>query len=170
VIDPVSSPAATSSSITSAIVASTSVTSPSAQETGIPKVVSDRPLILYAYSEAAPARDNFEFFIAHGLHAAADFVFILNGETDVATLIPDKPNIRYVQRANDCYDLGAYAEVLTTKDLYKNYKRFIMLNASIRGPFVPVWSEKCWSDIYLSRVTKEVKVSLTSFYLHPISY
>jgi hypothetical protein len=45
-----------------------------------------------------------------------------------------------------------------------------MLNASIRGPFVPYWSEKCWSDIYLSRVTKEVKVILPVINLHPASY
>lgn len=123
---------------------------------------SERPLILYAYSESDNARINLEFFIAHGLHAAADFVFILNGETDVAEIIPDEPNIRYVQRVNDCYDLGAYAEVLTRNDFYKQYKKFIMLNASIRGPFVPYWSESCWTDMYLRRVTDEVKVELSS--------
>jgi hypothetical protein len=118
----------------------------------------DRPLVLYAYSETKEARFNLEFFINHGLHAQADFVFILNGRTNVASIIPDRPNIRYVQRENDCYDLGAYAEVLTGNDLYKKYKKFIMLNASIRGPFVPYWSEGCWTDMYLSRITDEVKV------------
>lgn len=120
----------------------------------------DRPLVLYAYSESKNARFNLEFFINHGLHAQADFVFILNGWTKVASVIPDRPNIRYVQRPNDCYDLGAYAEVLTKDGLYKKYKKFIMLNASIRGPFVPYWSEGCWTDMYLSRITEEVKVRL----------
>lgn len=40
----------------------------------------------------------------------------------------------------------------------KQYKKIIMLNASIRGPFVPHWSKECWSDAYLDRVTDEVKV------------
>ncbi|RDW70062.1 hypothetical protein BP5796_08459 [Coleophoma crateriformis] len=118
----------------------------------------ERPLILYAYSETTSARTNLEFFIRHGLHAAADFIFILNGATDATTLIPLADNIRYVQRANDCYDLGAFAEVLTHDDLYKNYKKFIMLNASIRGPFLPYWAESCWSDMYLKKVTDKVKL------------
>jgi len=82
----------------------------------------------------------------------------LNGETDVEKLIPEKKNIRYVKRPNDCYDLGAYAEVLLANDFYKGYKRFITLNASIRGPFIPYWSNACWSDMYLNKVTDEVKV------------
>jgi hypothetical protein len=127
-----------------------------------PDFVSDRPLILYAYAETETARVNLRFFIAHGLHAAADFIFIFNGETDAASLLPLEPNIRYIQRQNDCYDIGAYAEVLTGNDLYRGYKHFIMLNASIRGPFLPYWSESCWSDMYLRRVTDEVKVSLIS--------
>lgn len=122
--------------------------------------VSERPLVLYAYadSESHSSLVNLKFFIQHGLHDAADFIFILNGETTAGFLIPQEDNIRVVQRANDCYDLGAYAEILTTNDLYKGYKKFIMLNASIRGPFLPSWSNTCWMDMYLGRVTDEVKV------------
>jgi hypothetical protein len=120
--------------------------------------ITDRPLILYAYAETPNARTNLEYFVAHGLHAAADFIFLLNGETDAANLIPKKSNIKVIQRPNECYDIGAYGETLTNGDLYMKYKRFIMLNASIRGPFLPYWSEQCWSDMFLGRVTDEVKV------------
>jgi hypothetical protein len=119
------------------------------------------PLILYAYSESESGRMNLNFFIEHGLHAAADFVFIFNGETDAHELVPDRPNIRIVQRENKCYDIGAYGEILQKDDLYKPYKKFIMLNASIRGPFVPYWSGRCWSDLYLNKITDEVKVCFT---------
>ncbi|RDW89579.1 hypothetical protein BP6252_01611 [Coleophoma cylindrospora] len=119
---------------------------------------NERPLILYAYAESPTARTNLEFFIRHGLHAAADFVFIFNGPTDLTTLVPLADNIRSVERPNDCYDLGAFAEVLTHEDLYKNYTKFITLNASIRGPFLPYWSESCWSDMYLRRITDKVKL------------
>ncbi|KAK6584335.1 hypothetical protein PZA11_002559 [Diplocarpon coronariae] len=122
----------------------------------------DRPLVIYAYadSETGTALENLKFFLAHGLHAAADFVFIINGETktDVTALLPEKDNIRTVERENDCYDLGAYAEILKADDLYKGYKRFITMNASIRGPFVPYWSGGCWTDVLLSKVTDEVKL------------
>lgn len=129
----------------------TSAKGPSASPT-------DRPLILYAYSETPNARTNLIFFLAHGLHQNADFVFVMNGKSSATALIPNKSNIRIVQRENDCYDLGAYAEVLTTEDFYKAYQRYILMNASIRGPFLPAWASGCWSDMYLGKITDKVKV------------
>jgi hypothetical protein len=81
--------------------------------------LSDRPLILIAFSETAIARANLKFFIAHGLHDAAD--------------------------------------------LYKKYTRFITLNTSLRGPFMPHWADNCWSDMYLSKLTDQVKVCIYSY-------
>jgi hypothetical protein len=119
----------------------------------------DRPLILYSFFETPNAVSNLEFFIKHGLHGGADFIFILNGETEAHKLLPqDHSNIHYVSRPNHCFDLGAHAEVLTTGDLYKKYKRFILMNASIRGPYLPYWAESCWSEMYLKKVTEKTKV------------
>lgn len=118
----------------------------------------ERPLILYAFSESDEARINIQYFIDHGLHDAADFIFILNGKTDIHKIIPQKNNINHIQRPNDCFDLGSYAEVLTKSELYKKYRRFIMLNASLRGPFLPSWSRSCWSSLYLSRITPTRKL------------
>lgn len=120
--------------------------------------VSNRPLILYAYFETENSRANLEYFLRHGLHGGADFLFILNGDNHAEDIIPKEPNIKYLHRPNDCYDLGAFAEVLLKDDLYKKYNKFITMNASIRGPFLPYWSTGCWSDMYLNRVTEKVKV------------
>lgn len=122
------------------------------------RVETDRPLILYAYFETENSRQNFEFFLRHGLHAGADFLFILNGDNKAEDILPKASNIRYIKRANDCYDLGAFAEVLLKNDLYKKYNRYITMNASIRGPFLPYWSTGCWSDMYLDRINEKVKV------------
>ncbi|KAJ0331887.1 hypothetical protein COL5a_002557 [Colletotrichum fioriniae] len=54
--------------------------------------------------------------------------------------------------------MGAIGEVLRKDDLWKKYKRFITMNASIRGPFLPAWSSSCWSDLYLSKVTETTKL------------
>jgi hypothetical protein len=118
---------------------------------------------LYAYFETEEARINLDFFVAHGLNAAADFIFILNGDTEDEKRIPKRDNIKIVKRENKCYDLGAFAEVLTKNDMYREYKRFIMMNASIRGPFVPTWSNACWMDMYLNKLSDSVKVVLTHF-------
>ncbi|KAF5588585.1 asparagine synthetase [Fusarium subglutinans] len=95
------------------------------------------------------------------LHSAADFIFIFNGETDADSLIPDAPNIRIVHRNNTCFDLGAHGEVLREDGLWTHYRRFITMNASIRGPFLPYWAQgkgACWSDLYLARVNERVKL------------
>jgi hypothetical protein len=123
--------------------------------------LSDIPLILYAYYETADTRPNLQFFISHALHAKAKFVFIFNGETDAQLLLPtNRSNIHYVKRNNTCFDLGAYAEVLKSNGsmLIRQHKRFIMMNASLRGPFVPFWSRDCWSDAYLAKLGDHVKL------------
>lgn len=84
------------------------------------------------------------------------------------TVLPvGRPNMRIIKRENTCFDLGAHAEVLTKVEgggtgraLKDRYKRFILMNASIRGPFVPHWSKECWSDAYLGRLNEKVKVGL----------
>ena len=118
-------------------------------------------MILYAYYETSDTRPNLEFFVSHALHAHAKFVFILNGETDAEALLPtNESNIHYIKRNNTCFDLGAYAEVLKSNDgaLIRQHKRFIMINASLRGPFIPFWSRDCWSNAYLDKLTDEVKL------------
>ncbi|KAK6496265.1 hypothetical protein TWF481_002290 [Arthrobotrys musiformis] len=120
----------------------------------------ERLLITYVYFETENARTNALFFIRHGLHAQADFIFILNGKTDIADHIPGAPNIQIIRRNNTCFDLGSHAEVLTANNstLIKKYNRFIMMNGSIRGPFMPSWSTECWSDAYLSKITETNKL------------
>ncbi|KAK6497214.1 hypothetical protein TWF506_004689 [Arthrobotrys conoides] len=137
--------------------------------------LQNRPLILYVYSESVKpnspflsttnattaSHQNIRFFINHGLHAEADFIFILNGPTTIEPFIPThKPNVRIVRRENTCFDLGAYADVLLMNDgaLMKKYKRFIMMNGSVRGPFMPSWSRECWSDALLAKITDTNKL------------
>ncbi|KAI1213009.1 uncharacterized protein F4807DRAFT_412556 [Annulohypoxylon truncatum] len=119
---------------------------------------STRPLFTYVYTESPNARMNLIFFLSNGLHGAADFIFILNGPTDAANLIPDRTNIQVVSRSNECSYLTAHSEVLRKDGLWKKYNRFIMLNAEVRGPFMPFWSRSCWSDVFIDRITEEIKL------------
>ncbi len=117
--------------------------------------------MVYAFHESETALANARFFINHALHANADFLFLINGPSALEKDIPTHlPNIDIRLRENTCYDLGSYGEVLGQDDrlLAKKYKKFILLNSSIRGPFLPVWSRECWTDIYANMVTDTVKV------------
>ena len=127
---------------------------------------ADKPLILYAIYDTPFARENLAFFLRHGLHSNAKFIVIINGKSTIDRDIlapylahPDL-DLSFVKRTNTCFDLGAYAKVLLAHDakLFKAHKRFIMLNASIRGPFIPAWSRDCWSEAYLRAIDEKVKL------------
>jgi hypothetical protein len=132
-----------------------------------------RSLIIYAYSETPSSRANAVFFIRHGLHAEADFIFIINGLSDIDSLLPtNAPNIKVIKRENTCYDLGAYGEVLKKNELelFYKYDRFILMNSSIRGPFMPTWSKDCWSDMYFNRLSDQVKLVGLSYNCLPAKH
>lgn len=139
-----------------------SITNGSSEPTSTATDSEDRPLIVYAYHESESARQNLEYFVAKGLHNAADFLFIFNGDSNSSRLIPSRSNIEIVLRPNTCFDMGAIGEVLRDGDRWRYYKRFITMNASIRGPFLPTWSSSCWSDLFLSKVTETTKVQTTT--------
>ncbi|KAL2288841.1 hypothetical protein FJTKL_03493 [Diaporthe vaccinii] len=140
---------------------------PAGGVTSSPTDPSLRPLVLYTYAESDNARENLAFFVKNGLHGNADFVFIFNGETSAVDLLPQAPNVQVVKRDNKCFDIGAMGEVLRKDDLWKGYKRFITMNASIRGPFFPVHAPSCWTDTFLNRITDKVKLVGTSLNCHP---
>ncbi|GAM90102.1 hypothetical protein ANO11243_081420 [Dothideomycetidae sp. 11243] len=132
--------------------------------TSVASTPKSRPdtLVVYAYYEDDDKLGlrNANFFIEHGLHASADFIFILQGEApNLRHSIPNEPNIRVIQRDNTCMDLGAYGEVFRAEpELATRYKKFIFLNASVRGPFLPMWSEACWTNAFTSRLSETTKL------------
>jgi hypothetical protein len=134
-------------------------------------------VVLYVHYDGDPiGRRNIEFFIKHGLHSKADFYFIING-FDLTVEIPEASNIHVIKRENTCYDLGTLGVVLQQDDgaLMKKYKRFIMLNSSVRGPFFPNWARlsgtACWSNYMLAPLSTRTKlVGLTANCDHEFPY
>lgn len=122
---------------------------------------SNTDLILYSFHETPEATKNFEFFLRHALHGKADFIIMLNGEHKV-DLRPLRvlSNVRVVERENRCFDLGGFHEVLTgDPTLAKRYRRYLFLNASVRGPFFPSWAaDVCWSEAYWNKLDEKTKV------------
>jgi lipopolysaccharide biosynthesis protein len=113
-------------------------------------------LIQYVYHQSEDADFNFRFFLKHALHEKADFVFVINGNSSLVEEIPLRPNIKVVIRENNCFDIGAHGDVL--HQLNRNYSRIILMNASVRGPFLPRWANTCWSDVFFGKLNDEVKI------------
>ena len=122
-------------------------------------------LIIYAFAATESGsgvwEDNLDFFLAQGLIADARyrFVVVCNGEVDEAwreklDRVADwLPNFEWHQRADEGRDVGAWRAVLNGEvrvgvDV-KLIQRFILMNSSIRGPFVPEYYSEGWPEAVL---------------------
>ena len=123
-------------------------------------------LIIYAFAatEAGSGvwEDNFDFFLAQGLVADARyrFVVVCNGGVDGAwgakldALAAWLPNFEWHVRGNQGRDAGAWSAVLNAQlplrfDL-ATIRRFILINASVRGPFLPEYFMRPWPEALFS--------------------
>ncbi len=86
-------------------------------------------------------RENLEFFLAVAVGQDADpwtdYVIAVNGPSSVP-LDALPANVRVVRRENVCYDGGTAGEVLAGMDV-QPYRFFIVMNSSVRGPFLPAY-------------------------------
>ena len=66
-----------------------------------------------------------------------DYVIAVNGEATIP--LEGLPlNVKVVRRGNLCYDGGTAGEVLAGLDI-RPYRFFIIMNSSVRGPFLPAY-------------------------------
>ncbi|KAI8918152.1 hypothetical protein DFJ77DRAFT_284749 [Powellomyces hirtus] len=113
-----------------------------------------------------PQTDNLGYFLRHGLQSNVDYVFVMNSPVPKEVLIPKLPNIFVWEKENKCYDLGSFRQAVEymAEKHNRKYKRYMLINASVRGPFVPLYDRACWIDHFLDRLTNKVKmVGTTSF-------
>jgi hypothetical protein len=102
-------------------------------------------LIIYVFHEY---NSRVEYFIKNGLikDPNIQFVFVCNN-LDFKLEIPD---VIFMNRPNIGYDFGAWSHGLLTDNLYKQFDRFIFLNSSVIGPFLPSYYTGTWIDAFLS--------------------
>ena len=100
---------------------------------------------------------NVEFFIKHGLieDPNVDFYFAVN-DPDLQMTVP---GVTVINRKNEGLDFGAWSEVLLTNNLYQRYDYFVLLNSTVRGPFLPVWADvKNWTELFIRKLNDQVKL------------
>jgi hypothetical protein len=84
-----------------------------------------------------------------------DFIIISNDKTN-AFEAPDY--IKVLFRENIGYDFGGWSDALLTNNLYENYDKFVFVNSSVVGPFVPSYYKGRWTDIYTDGLTDNIKL------------
>ena len=113
-----------------------------------------KTLVLYVFHEY---NKRVNYFINNALFRddQVDFIFICNNR-ETNFVVPEY--VKVIKRDNIGYDFGGWSDALLTNDLYKSYDKFIFANSSIIGPFVKPDYKGKWTDLYLDRLTDEIKL------------
>ena len=138
----------------------------------------DRVLVVYAFSYTENAAANFRFFlrtgfepiaILHGREVPVDYIVMINGDqgtvsdqeiTDAAA--QRGASLSIVKRRNHGMDFCGYHELFAGKlpgvKLRHTYTYFVLLNASVRGPFLPAWFKGNWIEAFLVHIDDDCKL------------
>ena len=79
-----------------------------------------------------------------------DFIIISNDKNNVFNIHENVKNVKTLCRDNIGYDFGGWSDALLTDNLYMNYEKFIIVNSSVIGPFLPPEFKGKWTDIFLN--------------------
>jgi hypothetical protein len=103
-------------------------------------------LILYVFHNF---NDRVKHFIKNSIFndENVDFIIISNNKNNIFE-VPD--NVKTLFRDNIGYDFGGWSDALLTNNLYENYDKFIFVNSSVIGPFIPSYYKDKWTDIYIN--------------------
>ena len=122
-------------------------------------------LILYSFSHSDGWReDNLLFWIARGLLPSPSryyFVIVFNGEVDPSwRAMLDRVEARmagsleWLARPDRGRDVCAWHSVLTGELRIRpgvaGFRRFVLLNGSVRGPFLPAFAAGPWPEVFLA--------------------
>lgn len=106
---------------------------------------------LYAYYEKNDDyKNNLKFFLQNAILDYVDYYFIINGECTVN--IPQKDNIKILNRKNIGYDFGAWSFALTK--LKNVYDYYIFINTSVIGPYLNN-NDKDWLQKFMKLFNKK---------------
>ena len=112
-----------------------------------------KTLVLYVFHEY---NKRVKHFLHHCLFKDknTDFMIISNNKEYTLQI----PNVMSLVRNNVGYDFGGWSEALLTHQLYRKYDKFIFVNSSVMGPYLPSYYKGKWTDIYLDGLQGNVKL------------
>lgn len=93
--------------------------------------------------------ENAQYFLKNAIipKSDLDYYLVINGPSD----FPDEiPNVNVVKRDN----IGREFEGWGCIARLRKWDRYIFINDTARGPFLPRWSDSHWTDSFLSPLNK----------------
>jgi hypothetical protein len=131
--------------------------------------------VIYHYFEKdASYRDNFLHFLAFGVQAGLDYIVIISGQYSIE--LPELDNVRYVFTPAKNSDFGGYAHLINEGLDLRSYENVFFINSSVRGPFLPSYTEQSWVQIMLAQMQAEVGMvgvsicTMKADFRHSINY
>lgn len=119
-----------------------------------------KTLVIYVFHQF---NQNVEFFLKFGVFQdpSTDFLFVINSLTEKIPQPP--PYARVVNRENVGHDFGGWSHGLFLDDNHKKYQSFVLLNSTVRGPFLPVWDDgQKWTKHFLDLLSESVALAGTT--------
>ena len=95
-------------------------------------------------------------FIENCMFQANDVHFILISN-NVNNKFYCPPYAKKILRHNIGYDFGGWSEGLFNNHAYNRYDRYIFVNSSVMGPFMPKGYTR-WTDVYLDGLKDNIKL------------
>jgi hypothetical protein len=122
-------------------------------------------MVMYIFSPTDPEYErNMRYFIEHGIREDHPCHYIIVVQRVAGRSFVDLPklpaNAWYEFHDNVCFDYGTMGWLMRSGKVdFSRYKYFIMMNSSVRGPFVPAYHRGGpWSRIFTERITDSVKL------------
>lgn len=111
-------------------------------------------LVLYVFHKY---NKRVEHFFKHCIFydENVDFIVISNN-IDFCFKTPNY--VKTLNRENIGYDFGGWSDALLGDNLYDNYDKFIFVNSSVVGPFLPPNFKGKWTDVYVDELKNNVKL------------
>ena len=121
--------------------------------------------IIYHYFEVNETyKNNFIFFLNTAIDRDANYFIFISSSCSID--LPNFSNVEYFFIENKNNDFGAVTEFHKLPKSH-NFKNYIFINSSVRGPFLTTYYNKRWYEAFTSQLSEQVVLVGSSINLLP---
>lgn len=129
--------------------------------------MSGSTVVVYHYFEKdLTYKNNLVYFLSVAILEEVDYFIMISGECTVS--LPERRNLRYIKTDNWNNDFGGYIKFFQVAPV-EQYEFFVFINSSVRGPFLPSYTNFRWINAFTDRLCGDVHLVGASINILPES-